>query len=212
MLLMDDDPFAVQFTVQIHSMPMNPSPSTASSFTPSLAAENNSQKSTLREIESLSAQTTTVTLTETSSSQPPPPPSTAASASASLAAASLGEQTVANEEVYAFSVSSTRPHVTWDEATVDNEGLGRKSSKRCCIFHKPREFGESSTESEDEEEDGGGSDSEGDDSSRSSSGSSSDEYGRAGVAGHQRHKKTTRRKKIARPKKQTVPDFQRYHA
>jgi len=31
---------------------------------------------------------------------------------------------------------------------VDNEGLGRKSSKRCCIFRKQRAFGESSTESD----------------------------------------------------------------
>lgn len=26
--------------------------------------------------------------------------------------------------------------VKWTEDTVDNELLGRKSSKRCCIFHK----------------------------------------------------------------------------
>ena len=28
------------------------------------------------------------------------------------------------------------PSVKWAEDTVDNELLGRKSSKRCCIFHK----------------------------------------------------------------------------
>ena len=44
-----------------------------------------------------------------------------------------------------------RSNVTWDEAVVDNEGLGRKSSKRCCIFHKQRAFGESSTDSSEEE-------------------------------------------------------------
>ncbi|GAO49041.1 hypothetical protein SAICODRAFT_71401 [Saitoella complicata NRRL Y-17804] len=37
--------------------------------------------------------------------------------------------------------------VQWDEDVVDNEGLGRKSSKVCCIFHKQRAFGESSSES-----------------------------------------------------------------
>jgi protein phosphatase 1 regulatory subunit 11 len=42
-------------------------------------------------------------------------------------------------------------NVRWDESVVDNEGLGRKSSKRCCIFHKQRKFGESSTDSSDEE-------------------------------------------------------------
>ena len=44
-----------------------------------------------------------------------------------------------------------RPSVRWDESTLDNEGLGRKSSKRCCIFHKQRNFGESSTDSSEEE-------------------------------------------------------------
>jgi protein phosphatase 1 regulatory subunit 11 len=62
------------------------------------------------------------------------------------------------------------PRVAWDEAVVDNEGLGRKKSKStylvqfimlnwridrrlfqvCCIYHRPRRFDESSDE-EDEE-------------------------------------------------------------
>lgn len=36
--------------------------------------------------------------------------------------------------------------VAWTENTVDNEKLGRKSSKICCIYHKPRNFDESSSE------------------------------------------------------------------
>ncbi|CAB4374819.1 hypothetical protein RhiirA5_358235 [Rhizophagus irregularis] len=36
--------------------------------------------------------------------------------------------------------------VKWDDTVVDNEGLGRKKSKICCIYHKPRAFGESSDE------------------------------------------------------------------
>ena len=35
-----------------------------------------------------------------------------------------------------------RSNVTWDENVINNEGMGRKSSKRCCIFHKKREVGE----------------------------------------------------------------------
>ena len=42
-----------------------------------------------------------------------------------------------------------RRHVTWEEDVVDNEHMNKKSSKRCCIFHKAKEFGESSSESED---------------------------------------------------------------
>ena len=47
--------------------------------------------------------------------------------------------------------------VKWAEGTVDNEDAGRKSSKKCCIYHKPRRFGESSSEtsSSDEEHDHG---------------------------------------------------------
>jgi protein phosphatase 1 regulatory subunit 11 len=41
---------------------------------------------------------------------------------------------------------------------VDNEGLGRKSSKVCCIYHKPREFGESSSEEDSSDSDVSSSD------------------------------------------------------
>ena len=34
--------------------------------------------------------------------------------------------------------------VSWTEETVDNEGMGKKKSKCCCVYQKPREFGESS--------------------------------------------------------------------
>ncbi|KAK6509964.1 Type 1 phosphatases regulator ypi1 [Arthrobotrys musiformis] len=51
-----------------------------------------------------------------------------------------------------------RRRVTWTEEVVDNEGLGRKKTKICCIYNKPREFGESSSEESDSSsssEDGG---------------------------------------------------------
>lgn len=32
--------------------------------------------------------------------------------------------------------------VRWTEETVDNEFLGKKSSKKCCIFHRKKAFGE----------------------------------------------------------------------
>ncbi|XP_077017299.1 E3 ubiquitin-protein ligase PPP1R11 isoform X1 [Tamandua tetradactyla] len=46
--------------------------------------------------------------------------------------------------------------VEWSSDTVDNEHMGRRSSKCCCIYEKPRAFGESSTESDEEEEEGCG--------------------------------------------------------
>ncbi|OCH89686.1 hypothetical protein OBBRIDRAFT_778155 [Obba rivulosa] len=40
----------------------------------------------------------------------------------------------------------SRQRVVWREDVVDNEGAGKKSSKICCIYHKPRRFDESSSE------------------------------------------------------------------
>ena len=92
-----------------------------------------------------------------------------------------------------------RPAVTWDNSVVNNEGLGRKSSKRCCIFHKAREFGESSTESsEDDDEHHNG-----DDSDSSSSGG-----GGSGAA----RRPMARKKDDTKKKKTKIPDYQRHHA
>lgn len=44
-----------------------------------------------------------------------------------------------------------RKKVQWTTETVDNEHLGKKKSKCCCVFVKKRAFGESeSDESEDD--------------------------------------------------------------
>lgn len=97
------------------------------------------------------------------------------------------EATQTNEEVLRLTLHP-RPQVRWDENVVDNEGLGRKSSKRCCIFHKQRAFDESSTDSS--EEDADGSDDEGE-----------------GKSGRKKSRKVTRPKKG-----DNVPDYQRFHA
>ncbi|KAH9847251.1 phosphatase inhibitor-domain-containing protein [Lenzites betulinus] len=48
----------------------------------------------------------------------------------------------------------SRPRVVWREDVVDNEGAGKKKSKICCIYHKPRHFDESSSdESSDDDSD-----------------------------------------------------------
>lgn len=80
--------------------------------------------------------------------------------------------------------------VTWDANVQENEGMGRKSSKRCCIFHKQRDFGESSTDSSDES----------DGSSSSSDGGPS-------------KKSIARRKRVGGgDRKKNIPNSQRYHA
>ncbi|KAF9778894.1 phosphatase inhibitor-domain-containing protein [Thelephora terrestris] len=40
----------------------------------------------------------------------------------------------------------SRPAVVWREDVIDNENMGKKSTKICCIYHKARKFGESSSE------------------------------------------------------------------
>lgn len=53
------------------------------------------------------------------------------------AAAYTGPQQVQNsagsEEVLRLTLSPRPTTITWSEGTVDNEHLGRKSSKRCCF-------------------------------------------------------------------------------
>jgi len=57
--------------------------------------------------------------------------------------------------------------VTWGEDVIDNENMGKKKSKICCIFHKQRKFDESSSE-ESSSEDGDNHDSSSDDDNEKS--------------------------------------------
>lgn len=47
----------------------------------------------------------------------------------------------------------TDKKVQWDESAVDNEFMGKKTSKCCCIYSKPRIFGESSSDSDSDNND-----------------------------------------------------------
>ena len=47
----------------------------------------------------------------------------------------------------------SKKSVNWTEETVDNENLGRKKSKCCCIYVKPKAFDESDTDDEDKDGD-----------------------------------------------------------
>ncbi|XP_047977720.1 protein phosphatase 1 regulatory subunit INH3-like [Salvia hispanica] len=38
--------------------------------------------------------------------------------------------------------------VSWKEGTVDNEFMNKKSSKKCCIFHKEKPFDEDGSDDE----------------------------------------------------------------
>ncbi|KAK9055180.1 hypothetical protein SSX86_026262 [Deinandra increscens subsp. villosa] len=48
-----------------------------------------------------------------------------------------------------LTLNPRKKKVTWKEGTVDNEFLQKKSSKKCCIFHKEKPFDEDSSDDED---------------------------------------------------------------
>ncbi|XP_063375902.1 E3 ubiquitin-protein ligase PPP1R11-like isoform X2 [Cydia fagiglandana] len=45
----------------------------------------------------------------------------------------------------------SRKKVVWTDDTVDNEHMNKKKSKCCCIYEKPKAFGESDSEDSDDE-------------------------------------------------------------
>lgn len=45
---------------------------------------------------------------------------------------------------------NSHKQVSWDAHTVDNEHLNKKKSKCCCIYEKPKKFGDPDDESNDE--------------------------------------------------------------
>jgi protein phosphatase 1 regulatory subunit 11 len=53
-----------------------------------------------------------------------------------------------------LTLEGTSGHVTWENSVINNEGMGRKSSKRCCIYKKPTLWNE--TSSDESQDDGRG--------------------------------------------------------
>lgn len=81
------------------------------------------------------------------------------------------------------STSSRRnSRIQWAEGTVDNEGLGRKKSKVCCIYHKERAVGESSDESSSDSDSDSGKDGNVDGRARMGKGKEGEKCGHEGHA------------------------------
>lgn len=78
--------------------------------------------------------------------------------------------------------TSSGPSVRWAEGVVDNEGLGRKSSKVCCIYHPSKGVDESSDESSSSSGSDSGTDS--DDSTRGKGKRSRHNHGSGGGKKH----------------------------
>jgi len=66
-----------------------------------------------------------------------------------------GGQAIGTLKLRARAKQRNTQRVAWDEGVVDNEGSGKKKSKICCIYHKPRRFDESSSEEVSDSEDEG---------------------------------------------------------
>ncbi|KAJ5131705.1 Type 1 phosphatases regulator ypi1 [Penicillium atrosanguineum] len=64
------------------------------------------------------------------------------------------------DETPSTSEPSSARRIRWSEDVVDNEGMGKKSSKVCCIYHKARPVGESSSESDSSDSNSSDSESE----------------------------------------------------
>ncbi|OCB91962.1 hypothetical protein A7U60_g731 [Sanghuangporus baumii] len=72
------------------------------------------------------------------------------------------ETTVGVLQLRATSRTRTQgrpPRVTWTEDVVDNEHMGKKKTKICCIFHKQKRYDESSSSDSDSDSDSDSSDS-----------------------------------------------------
>ena len=50
--------------------------------------------------------------------------------------------------VLRLQTPAAEPRVSWATETVDNEGMGKKKSKCCCIYKKPRGWQDSSSDSD----------------------------------------------------------------
>ncbi|KAJ8436924.1 hypothetical protein Cgig2_017349 [Carnegiea gigantea] len=59
------------------------------------------------------------------------------------------KQQIQQPETLVLRLNRKKKKVTWKEGTIDNEFMNKKSSKRCCIFHKEKPFDEDDSDDED---------------------------------------------------------------
>lgn len=65
--------------------------------------------------------------------------------------ATVTTTTTAPPKVLHLKLKEEKKQLKWTEDTIDNEHMGKKNSKRCCIFHKNKVFGESDSDESDED-------------------------------------------------------------
>ncbi|KAG8378428.1 hypothetical protein BUALT_Bualt08G0136300 [Buddleja alternifolia] len=90
----------------------------------------------------------------TSSRQSIPSASTTPSTATSTTTVTLETASSSNEQPpqitdsLVLKLKRPKKKVTWKEGTVDNEFMNKKSSKKCCIFHKEKPFDEDDSDAE----------------------------------------------------------------
>jgi protein phosphatase 1 regulatory subunit 11 len=58
-------------------------------------------------------------------------------------------ETNVDQRVLVLRLDQNKPSVSFSTDTIDNENMGKKSSKRCCIYHKIKKFAESDSDESD---------------------------------------------------------------
>lgn len=161
-----------RLTLQLSQKMSSPAPTAASSSRrplPSTASHLHPQTHTRRRAQNRSGTATpttgsatqTITNTTPRSSESPEPPLVLRLRGVHGRAATRTEVDGEPEES-----ESSRRAIRWADDVVDNEGLGRKSSKVCCIYHRPRAVGESDSESDSSDSDSDAGESPDDGSAR----------------------------------------------
>ncbi|KAH6776628.1 inhibitor-3 [Perilla frutescens var. hirtella] len=65
-----------------------------------------------------------------------------------LETASSSNQQAQIRDSLVLKLKVPKKKVSWKEGTVDNEFMNKKSSKKCCIFHKEKPFDEDDSDAE----------------------------------------------------------------
>ena len=72
-----------------------------------------------------------------------------ATATTTATATITSNETNVDQRVLVLRLDQNKPSVSFSTDTIDNENMGKKSSKRCCIYHKVKKFAESDSDESD---------------------------------------------------------------
>ncbi|KAL3641446.1 hypothetical protein CASFOL_016414 [Castilleja foliolosa] len=76
------------------------------------------------------------------------PASATSTTTLTLETASSSQQQPQITDSLVLKLKLPKKKVSWKEGTVDNEFMNKKSSKKCCIFHKEKPFDEDDSDEE----------------------------------------------------------------